>query len=307
MALKTIVVHADLSRHAPARIAMAVALATAHGAHLTGAAATGVSALVFPSGPSGLPGGVLDAYFGALRDQLNSALDAFERAVAPTGLSYDKRLLIDDAGNALAAQARYADLLVLSLDDRDEALAHDDARLPDYAIVNAPRAVLLVPATPAPATPAALNASATSAVPTAPARASVPQSILIAWNDSRQAAAAVGHALPLLQQARSVVVATFSEDHPGLVSASATADGAAATPGAALLAYLRRHGVNARLDARTEAVDMGHAILTLAGNLGADLIVAGCYGHSRLRELCLGGVSRTLLRTSPVALMMAHL
>lgn len=304
MAIKTILVHADASRHAPARYAMAAALALAHGAHLTGAAATGVSALVYPAAQGGLPGGLLDSYFGALREQLDAVLDHFARTVDPLGVEYDKRLLIDAAGDGLVALSAHADLLVLSQDDPAESLAHGDQRLPDYVIVNAPRPVLLVP-----------NAYA----PAAATPAQAPQRILVAWNGSRQAAAAVGHALPLLRAADSVTVATFGEDPAAPQRAAGVGAGVVAGTGvgahtgnadhadhADLLVYLRRHGIAAAFDARPEPVDMGHALLALAHQHGCDLIVMGCYGHARLRELCLGGVSRTLLRSSPVPLLMAH-
>lgn len=285
MAYKTILVHADLSRHAPARIAMAAALALEHGAMLVGAAATGVSPLVYPAEQGGFPGGLLDEYFGALRAKLEAALEQFQRLAAPTGLPFDKRMVIEDAGEGLAALARFADLVVISQDDPGEALAHDDPRLPEYLILNTPRPVLVVP-------------SAASHDPQPPAQP--PRHILLAWNGSRQAASALAHALPLLQHADDVSIASFSEDRSDLASSAAEVDRAD------LLAYLGRHGVQATIQARAETVDMGHAILDLASELERDLIVMGCYGHSRLRELCLGGVSRTLLRCSPVPLLLVH-
>lgn len=278
MSFKTILVHADLSHHAPDRFALAAELARVHGAHLVGAAATGVSPLFYPAEQGAFPGGLLDDYFGAMREQLLAALEGFELAVAPTGVNFEKRMVIGDGGEGLSSLARVADLVVLSQDDPDGALTHSDPRLLVYVILNAPRPVLVVP-------------FAGSAY-------RVPARILVAWNGSRQAAAAVGHALPLLQRATEVVIATFREDHERPAVAGEPGD---------LLAFLARHGVSARFDQRSEPVDMGHAVSNMAGQIGAELIVMGCFGHTRLREMCLGGVSRTLLRTTSVPLLMAHM
>ena len=307
MTCKTIIVHADLSRHAPARIACAVALARAHGAHLIGAAATGVSALVYPAERGTFPGGLLDAYFGALRDQMHAALDAFEGLAAPAGVSFERRLLLDAAGDGLAALARCADLVVISQDDPRESLAYADQRLPDYLIMNAPRPVLVVPLN-ATAETTAIAAQDTAAVSgTRPPFAA--ERILVSWNGSRQAAAAVAAALPHLQRADVVVIAAFREGTMQPVTAATGADPGEGGVAEAtdLLAWLRRHGVDARFEARPEPVDMGHAVIDLAAELECKLIVAGCFGHSRLRELCIGGVSRTLLRASPIPLLMAHM
>ena len=285
MDYKTILVHVNLSRHAARRYAMAAELAAFSNGHLIGAAATGISPVVVPAEQCGLPGGLLDDYFGAMREQLQAALDHFEAAVAPAGASYSKRMGIEDEGGSLVSLGRFADLIVISRDDPDEALARSDTRLPEFVILNTPRPVMVVPlAQPeaAPAQPALADATC----------------VMVAWNGSRQAAAALVHALPVLRRAREVVVAAFTAENSAASGASGPAD---------LLAYLARHGVAARFEQRAEPLDMGHALLDLARQRGAGLIVMGCYGHSRLREICLGGVSRTLLRSSPIPLLMAHM
>ena len=78
-------------------------------------------------------------------------------------------------------------------------------------------------------------------------------------------------------------------------------------PAADIALYLARHGVKANA-ARDVApgIDIGARILTRAANADADLIVMGAYGHSRLRELALGGATRTLLEAMTVPVLMAH-
>ena len=78
-------------------------------------------------------------------------------------------------------------------------------------------------------------------------------------------------------------------------------------PGADIALYLARHGVKvtvSRVDAPD--LDVGNQLLSRAFDLSADLIVMGAWGHSRLRELILGGVTRTLLESMTVPVLMAH-
>jgi nucleotide-binding universal stress UspA family protein len=126
--------------------------------------------------------------------------------------------------------------------------------------------------------------------------------VMLAWDGSREAAAAMAAAVPLLCRAESVTVTMLS--------------GAALTPADCsaqqeeLLGFLGPHRVRAGVlvrDCRADyAGDIGHALLSLADELGADLLVMGCYGHSRLRELCLGGASRTVLAETRIPTLLAH-
>jgi nucleotide-binding universal stress UspA family protein len=69
---------------------------------------------------------------------------------------------------------------------------------------------------------------------------------------------------------------------------------------------LRRHGIACRVHRRPQAARIGEALAALAAELGSDLVVMGCYGHARLRERVFGGVSRSLLSTLPLPLLMTH-
>lgn len=301
MAYKTILVHADLSRHAPQRIATAITLAKAHGATLLGVAATNVSALVYPAHAADVPGGVLDAYFGSLRDRMSKALDQFETQARAAAISFQREALIDYTADGMAKMARFADLLVLSQDDPAESLAGADFRVPEQVILRAPCPVLVMPA----AVP-----SATTSPCATDGQTEQFQRVLVAWNGSIQAAAAVHGALPLLRRAAQVEILSFAEDSNGRAAAAAAQSGGhdeiAGHELAALNAYLGRHQIAAQVRHCAESVDKGYALLDAAASSHSDLIVMGCYGHARWRELCLGGVSRTLLSASPVALLMAH-
>jgi nucleotide-binding universal stress UspA family protein len=123
--------------------------------------------------------------------------------------------------------------------------------------------------------------------------------VMIAWNASREAARAVNDALPLLRRASHVHVVALSPVR------SATAHGE--EPGADIALYLARHGVKVTVS-RDDApeVDTGNLLLSRAFDLSADLIVMGAWGHSRLREFVLGGVTRTLLESMTVPVLMSH-
>jgi nucleotide-binding universal stress UspA family protein len=134
------------------------------------------------------------------------------------------------------------------------------------------------------------------AVPYAYERKPVGRRILVAWNGSREAARAVGDAMPLLERAEHVQVAVFRPDA-----------GPGELPGADLAAHLARHGARANVT-RHEAsdIDVGNLLLSTAFDAQADLIVMGAWGHSRLAELVLGGVTRTILESMTVPVLMSH-
>jgi nucleotide-binding universal stress UspA family protein len=127
---------------------------------------------------------------------------------------------------------------------------------------------------------------------------SVGESIVIAWNHSREAARAISGALPLLRLAKQVVVLDGAEQQ-SLV-------GARHLPQLDLAAYFARHGVAAEFRPFTPTSDYGAGILKAAHALPADLIVMGAWGHSRIAELVLGGATRYLFQHSDVPLFVAH-
>jgi len=278
MDYKTILVHADLSRHAHARVELAAFLAAQHGAHLVGAAMTGVSRFVVPPERVFTPGSLEDGYFKPLDEAATRALDDFARLAAGHATSIEKRLVRDQVDDGLVGLARFADLVVLSQDDPDEALCRQPTRLPEYVILGAARPVLVVPR--------------------AGWRRARLDKVLLAWDGSKEAAFAVSASVPLLRHARAVSVASFH--HDGTARAEHEAEIAC------LLRYLDQHGVQAGFEQHDAALDSGRALLQLADRLGSDLLVMGCYGHSQFHELILGGASRTVLANATIPVLMAH-
>jgi nucleotide-binding universal stress UspA family protein len=275
---RTILVHADASVHAPARIHLAARLAQRSGAHLVGAAATGISRFVCP-GYDGALGTIIAGYLDPVYDQATRMLDRFEQLAHAAGADLlVRRLVSDQPDDALARQAAFADLVVLSQDDPRESTSDVVTRLPEYVVLNCARPVLVVPHS--------------------RVFEGAGNRVLVAWNGSREATAAVGGALPLMRGAEHVRVAVCEPPSPERMhGADRHAD---------LLAWLGRHRVRAEVQVQHGVQDAGTTLLALAEAMHADLIVMGCYGHTRFRELLLGGASRTVLRAATVPVLMAH-
>ncbi len=137
---------------------------------------------------------------------------------------------------------------------------------------------------------------------------------LVAWTDTRECARAVRDALPLLARAAHVELVTFAKDAQGDGSSHGASLERVAT-------YLARHGVRAIPTLLSQAepsvgermrrgavpdMAVAEALLSHVADVHADFIVMGGYGHSRLWELVLGGVTRTMLETMTVPVLMSH-
>lgn len=278
MSYQTILVHVDQSRHAEQRIRTAAQLALAHNAHLIGAAMTGISRLVYQDSSVDLARTVLALHMDALYQQANAALDRFEAIAGALGVAgVERRLVDDDPEGGLALQARYADLVVVSQVDRNDAAERINPDLPEYVMLSSARPVLMVPY--------------------AGQFAQLGANVLVAWDASIEATRAVSNALPILKRARKVSVAVFNPDPYGAHGEQ---------PGADIALFLARHGVRVEVAPQRTDIDIGNALLSLAADNQSDLIVMGGYGHTRFRELLLGGVTATVLRTMTVPVLMSH-
>nr|WP_314637774.1 universal stress protein [uncultured Janthinobacterium sp.] len=288
MTYKTVLLHVDDSASRGARIDAAASIAQACGGHLTGVALTGVSRLLYQNQPDLDADPNLALHLNFLRERAAHALDGFEAQVRAAGVaSFEQRVVDDEAAGGMSLLARYADLVVISqynAKDKSPSVMRD---FPAYVLLHSGRPVLIVPYAP----PLPLLA------PPAAAR-----NVLISWNASKEASRAVSAALPLLQRAEHVHVAIFDAQ----VHAAEHGE----QPGAELLHYLARHGVDARVHlldgGGVRRGDIGEALLSQAADLSADLLVMGAYGHSRLRETILGGVTRTILQSMTIPVLMAH-
>lgn len=122
------------------------------------------------------------------------------------------------------------------------------------------------------------------------------ETVLLAWQPGRASARALGAALPLLRQARRVHLLTWMADAEAARQAQHE-----------VASHLGLHGVKA-LECHRGAppADVGAGLLASADDLGAELLVMGCYGHSPTRERVLGGATLTVLREMQLPVLMAH-
>jgi nucleotide-binding universal stress UspA family protein len=178
----------------------------------------------------------------------------------------------------LARIARNADLVVVG-EPNPEDSGTDETLLVETAFMDTGRPALVVPH--------------------AGLRAMPPRRVLVAWDGSREAARAVHDALPLLRQADDVIIL--------IADAGKLSTRFGPQPGVGILAHLGRHEIAARVKpVQSGGMAIAELILAQAGEEEADLIVMGGYGHSRLREMMLGGVTRHMLERMRVPVLFAH-
>jgi nucleotide-binding universal stress UspA family protein len=122
-------------------------------------------------------------------------------------------------------------------------------------------------------------------------------SVMVAWNGSREAARAVAEALPYLRKAETVSIVIVDEREPVESEAALGKD---------IVEHLRHHGIGAKVHRVKMDGHVGTTLIAESKRLKPDLIVMGGYGHSRLREWLLGGATYEMMHNAPVPLLMAH-
>jgi nucleotide-binding universal stress UspA family protein len=274
MALKDLLVCLDPHPSVDARIKLAVALAQRDGAHLVGLH-------IVPPGP--MPAYYTPETVEISRSLRKKAADSFKRTVGRRfndtlrreGLQGELRIEEGEVAEDATLHARYADLAVLGQPDPDREL--DSAVPPDHVVLYSGRPVLVVPY---------IGYSGT-----------VGEHVIVAWNAGREAARAVNDALPLLAHAKVVRVLAINPERAGTHGEEVGAD---------VALHLARHGVKADVSVLASEIGEADMLLSQAADFGADLIVMGAYGHSRARELILGGMTRHLLHHMTVPVFMSH-
>lgn len=249
-----------------------IQLAARQGGHLIGAHNSATVSLY-----GGIPGDIL-AQHRANQQKEAAAIEAiFTKAAAGKGISHEWRhrfvkdtQVIDD----IIQQARMADLVIACPNDAADTQAGLN-NVPVRLALETGRPVLLIPAGAKPRT--------------------IGKRVALAWSPSRESARAVFDALPLLKGADAVTVISVT-----------TSDGAA-EPGKDIMAGLARHKINAEAVV-VKATDRseGAELLAAVQSRDCDLLVMGCYGHSKLRQMVLGGVTSHILAHPTVPLLVAH-
>jgi nucleotide-binding universal stress UspA family protein len=285
MAFKDILVHLDASPRADTWLEVAATLAAKHAAHLTGLF---VVDLPPPDVFTGFPSAFMDVQRAEdvverlrdnRRDEAASVEAKFTDRLRRDGLAGEWRVVDGETGEVLALHGRYADLTVLGQPNPELV---EQGRAPDFSI-------------------AALMASGRPILllPFAGSFSTLCCNVLVGWNATREAARAVNDAMPLLLAADKVTVLSINPKR-GI-------GGDGDVPAADIALHLARHGIKAEA-AHTIVSDIGEgdALLSYAADIGADLLVCGMYGHSRLHELAFGGVTRSLLSEMTLPVFMVH-
>ena len=281
MVIQDLLIHIDNSMACNKRLEAAIRLAQDHQAHLTG---------LYVMPPVGYPvhAEVVSAQraldqarqetLQAIRRRAETARTLFEATIERAGLAAlsEWRAVEGELREKLEESVRYTDLVVLGQyhpeDDSDT-----NRGLADYLVLSAGRPCLVVPY---------IGTQET-----------LGQRVLVAWNARREAVRAVNDALPILQKAASVIV----------LAANPPTGDEGDIPSADICHHLARHGVQAEARSTIGSdIDVGDLLLSHAADLGTDMIAMGAYGHSRLRETVLGGVTRYLLHHMTVPVLMSH-
>jgi nucleotide-binding universal stress UspA family protein len=125
-----------------------------------------------------------------------------------------------------------------------------------------------------------------------------PRSVLVGWKDTPEARRAIVAALPMLRKAKDVVVAEIVEAEDGQAAAVKRVRD--------VVRWLSRHGVSASELVAPHERDATVQLDALAANVGARMVVAGAYGHSRFRELVLGGMTQYLITQTTRCALLSH-
>ena len=271
--MKSLLLHIGADDGQATRLNAAIALAQTFNAHLRCVQATPLAAYAMFADPFNASFD-LPAIYEVLRETAEAERLRIEDRLRNEAVSWEWLRLDEPAGSAIMRQAKLADLVVLSRPDSEASGTSPPAPITADVAIHSHAPVLAVPVT--------------------DERFDCAGPALVAWNGSFEAAHALRMTLPLLHRAAAVHVVTVAEEP------------AEPTAGEACQ-YLDRHGIAAeRHEWPAGEAGIAQALVDAALDIGAGYMVIGAYGHSRVRETVLGGVTRDLLHASPVSLLMAR-
>jgi nucleotide-binding universal stress UspA family protein len=275
MTYAAVITHVQADPEARPRLACAIETARRFDADLIGVAVEMIPALAVDSGYYSVEADWITAMRELIDTRLEEAGKAFRQATAEFGERASFACGIQQPDQAIATASRGADLIVAGGCARKHRDAYRDCSPAELAITSG-RPVLIAP-------------------PSAPPLSA--KQILLAWKDTREARRAMSDAMPFLTAAERVVVAAVCPKSSAEASGRQVADVARA---------LARHGVKAETKVVEDPHPDGFQILRQASLEGADLIVCGAYGHSRLGEWVFGGVTADLLSQEDAYLLFSH-
>lgn len=283
MTLKDLLVVVDSSAASDSRVELAASLAAEHGAQLIGLYILPIPEPDRTEEETKIGKIIEDLITICNREEQELARAAqgrFEAAIERYGISGEWRTGGGFASEEAAVHARYVDLAIVGQVDPKLKRAVMPPLLPEEVALSTGRPILVTPFS------------------SGPTRTG--NRILVAWNAQREATRAVNDALPLLSKAESVTVLVVNPERWVIAPHGEE-------PGADIALHLARHGITVQVEVIFPAgASTGEVLRAKAREIGADLIVMGAYGHSRARELILGGVTRDILLEMTVPVFMSH-
>jgi len=281
MTFKNLLVLLDGEPASTGRLEAAVALAQAHGAHLA-ALALSIEIVIPAPVMASMPLTVLDEQRGEREAAVRKILDAASAQADNAGVSLETRMesvFADQCASMVARHARHADLTLVGQPSHDQDDRHLARQILEATFLDSGRPALVIPYS--------------------GARAMPPKIAVVAWDGSSEAARALNDSLPLLAAADLVRLVTVDGDKLGIRVGD--------VPGMDATTHLARHGIKAELRAiASGGMSTSNALLAEIGDSGADLLVMGGYGHSRVREMILGGTTANLLETMTTPTLISH-
>ena len=275
--IKDIVVNLAVGERTNQASEYAISLAAAFDAHLTGIAFL-YDPIVPISGAGYIPGEVIESQERDSKAAAKAAIDRFAAASDRTGISADSLTVsasLAGVGEMFSRIARRFDLSVVGQAEPEKSAIEEI--IAEAALFESGRPVVVVPY-----------------IQKDPFKL---DQVMVCWDGSRAAARAIGDAVPLLKKSKRVEIVIVANER-GKADEIAGAD---------LGEHLARHDLNVEVKRTVLGdVDVADILLSHAADSGADFMVMGGYGHSRLREFVLGGVTRSIFRTMTVPVLMAH-
>jgi nucleotide-binding universal stress UspA family protein len=274
--IKDIVVNLATGNSRDPATAYAISVARMFDAHIAGVAMC-YSPVILAAGMEAVSADFVESLREESARMANEAIGRFKQAAAKAGLSAEAQMVetsIEGSPRTFGHIARTFDLAIVAQTDPETTNATGlDA---EAAMFESGRPVIVVPS-----------------IQTEGIKLGC---IVVCWDGSRTAARALADSMPILERAKSIEVINVGD---GRREAEDTL--------AAVGRHLARHGLSASTKAlAADGTDVTNVILSHAADLSADLIVMGGYGHSRLREFILGGVTRGILDTMTVPVLMSH-
>ncbi len=278
MILKDIHVHVDNGEVCALRVKAASELARDLDAHLTGIyVRRPLTMPIYADVPVGDQ--LLTQYAELIDKKENTAHKSFDRITEKYDIATSWREVEGRLDLCLANEALYSDLLVLGQPDPEDALERNRG-LADLLLLISGRPCLIVPYIGTP-------------------KKSFGKRPLIAWNGSREASRAIHDALPLLELASQVTVLLSNPEQSRIDFGD--------LPGAMISQHLARHDIKVDVEVlHVDEVDTSDAVLSYVSDNNNDLLVMGAYGHSRLQEFVLGGMTRDILAAMTIPVIMSH-